>query len=282
MGADRPDDFGSTLRQARERKGVTLRQIATRTKISVAVLEALERNDISRLPGGIFSRGFVRSYAAEVGLDPEAAVHEFVAQFPHDSVTAGHPTSNPIEDNEEIEAERRMANTVLWMLLVSVPVAGAVLYLGMLSRRPAVAPEHPPAISAPAPAAPEPDAHRPAETPQPAASEPVATPAPASTMGAVPLPAPAAASDKLVVGLTARSPVWVQATIDGRKAMDRLLQRGERQTLEVSKELVLTAGDASALALTINGADARPLGKSGDVVRARLTPANFKEFLQAR
>ena len=73
--------FGAKLREARERRGISLRQIANATKISVAALEALERNDISRLPGGIFSRAFVRSYAIEVGLDPDKAIQEFIAQF---------------------------------------------------------------------------------------------------------------------------------------------------------------------------------------------------------
>src|SRR5258707_10752267 len=87
-----PDvDFGARMRQAREQRGVSLRQIAERTKISVSQLEALERNDISRLPGGIFSRAFVRSYAAEIGVDPEQTVREFLSQFSHDSVTAGSP-----------------------------------------------------------------------------------------------------------------------------------------------------------------------------------------------
>src|SRR6478672_10839682 len=98
MLADRtPDDFSSPLRQARERRGVSLRQIATATKISMAALEGLERNDITRLPGGIFSRAFVRSYAVEVGLDPDKTIQEFIAQFPNDSVTAGHPTSDQVE-----------------------------------------------------------------------------------------------------------------------------------------------------------------------------------------
>src|SRR5262245_49256577 len=88
-----PSTVGSTLREARERKGISLRQIATATKISIGALEALERNDISRLPGGIFTRAFVRSYATAVGLDPEQTIREFMAQFPHDSVTAGHPAS---------------------------------------------------------------------------------------------------------------------------------------------------------------------------------------------
>src|ERR687887_2511677 len=92
MAPDRnTGDFGRKLREARERRGIPLRQIAEATKISVGQLEALERNDISRLPGGIFSRAFVRSYAAEIGVDPEQTVREFLAQFPHDSVTAGSP-----------------------------------------------------------------------------------------------------------------------------------------------------------------------------------------------
>src|SRR6478752_3991494 len=73
--------LGQMLRDARERRGVSLRQIATATKISVSVLDALERNDISKLPGGIFGRAFVRSYASEVGLDPEATIQEFVQRF---------------------------------------------------------------------------------------------------------------------------------------------------------------------------------------------------------
>src|SRR6187549_2578820 len=112
MVADRPSgDFGSKLREARERRGISLRQIANATKISVVALEALERNDLKRLPGGIFSRAFVRSYALEVGLEPEQAIQEFIAQFPHDSVTAGHPQASSVEDHQAVESDQRMAST---------------------------------------------------------------------------------------------------------------------------------------------------------------------------
>src|ERR671930_1342365 len=98
MAGDRTtSDFGGTLREARERRGISLRQIANATKISVSVLESLERNDIARLPGGIFGRAFVRSYAVEVGLDPERTIQEFVAQFPLDSIVAGHPAAHQVE-----------------------------------------------------------------------------------------------------------------------------------------------------------------------------------------
>jgi cytoskeletal protein RodZ len=90
-------DFGSRMRQIREQRGVSLRQIAETTKLSVSALEALERNDVLRLPGGIFSRAFVRSYAAEIGVDPGQAVREFLSEFPHDSTMAGH--SRAVQDD---------------------------------------------------------------------------------------------------------------------------------------------------------------------------------------
>ena len=121
--------FGERLRAARERRGVSLRQIANATKISVAVLDALERNDISRLPGGIFGRAFVRSYASEVGLDPEATIQDFIAQFPNDSVIAGHPTSDRVEDTVATESDRRTAGTFLWLIVIAVPLALAAALL---------------------------------------------------------------------------------------------------------------------------------------------------------
>ena len=79
-----------------------------------------------------------------------------------------------------------------------------------------------------------------------------------------------------------KRPVWVSATVDGQKAIDRLLQPGEQQTVNVRREMVLTAGDASAIAMTFNGAEARPLGKAGEVVTARFNRTNFKNYLQTQ
>jgi cytoskeleton protein RodZ len=297
MSAERTSgDFGSKLREARERRGVTLRQIANATKISVGQLDSLEKNDISKLPGGIFSRAFVRSYALEVGLDPETTIQDFIAQFPHDSVTIGHPTSGQIEDHDALESDRRVAGTFLWLLVVSVPVAAAVLYFSVTGRPVATTPAAGKTASAPANRTP---AASPVSTSTPAGSEasPMLTPpgAAAAPLDATPdrpgssvvspAPSPAATApggEVLLVALSTRRPCWVSATVDGQKVMERLLQVGERRILEVRRELVITAGDASAIALTFNGADARPLGKSGEVVTSRFTLNNFKNFLEAR
>ena len=74
--------FGARLRAQRERKRIDLKAIAHDTKIKASLFEALERDDVSAWPSGIFRRAFIRAYAEAIGLDPEPVVHEFLLRFP--------------------------------------------------------------------------------------------------------------------------------------------------------------------------------------------------------
>src|SRR5918994_4407744 len=69
------------LRRARERAGLSIEDISSRTKIQIPLLEAIERGDFERVPGGLFVRGFLRAYAREVGLDPEMVVADYLDQY---------------------------------------------------------------------------------------------------------------------------------------------------------------------------------------------------------
>jgi cytoskeleton protein RodZ len=275
------NDFGSRLRDARERRGMSLRQIANATKISVTVLEALERNDISRLPGGIFGRAFVRSYAVEVGLDPERTIQEFITRFPHDSIVAGHPAVRHAELQYIPERSARLSPVLVLAMAVIVAAAGLAIHFRgwralasyaspLITERREPELPLPPGVSAPGPAG---------------AEDPVATGDPDRGQGAA-APATsvstATADDRLTIRLSVSRPCWISAMVDGRKAIERLLQTGEDQTIDVRRELVLTAADAGAVALTLNGAIARPLGSAGEVVTARLSLANFRDFLSNR
>ena len=107
------------MKRLREERGVGLREIAEATKISVGVLEALERNDVSRLPGGIFSRGLVRAYAERIGADPEVAVRDFMARFPHD-IPLGEP-------DRSVDGAHSASSSAMWIVLLFLVVllAGA-------------------------------------------------------------------------------------------------------------------------------------------------------------
>ena len=283
-------DVGAMLREARERRGLSLRQISNATKIAMMTLEALERNDIARLPGGIFSRSFVRAYAVEVGLDPEVVIEQFMSQFPQDSVTAGHPTSSRVEDHEAVESERRSASTLLRLVAISIPVAAVVVYFGTAGRRAgsrqsAVSGPQSPvgsqqsAVSSPQPAV---------SSPQPAVSSPpqaISPPAAPAAPSAVEVraratePVPAVPADRFIVQVTAARQSWISAIVDGSRAAQREFKPGEEVSFDVRKEIVLTAGDAGGVSVTFNGLPTRPLGGNGQVVTWRVNLANFKTYL---
>src|SRR5437899_2594350 len=136
MAADRMSSgFGGALREARERRGVSLRQIANATKISVAALEALERNDISKLPGGIFSRAFVRSYAMEVGLDPEETVREFLDRFNREPPPSAKALTAALPEQEREFERQQMRTAKTAGLLLLIPVAALILYFTLRRHR---------------------------------------------------------------------------------------------------------------------------------------------------
>src|SRR5262245_46066297 len=84
--------LGAYLRAERERRELALRSISESTKVSLPLLEGLESDDISRWPGGIFRRAFVRSYAEAVGLDPDDVYRRFERQH-----GPAYPATTPLE-----------------------------------------------------------------------------------------------------------------------------------------------------------------------------------------
>lgn len=254
MAADQESaDFGSGLRHARERKGISLRKIADDTKISMAALEALERNDVSRLPGGIFSRSFVRAFASEVGLDPEATVDEFVRRFPQDSVTAGHPPSTQIDEDDPFDGGRLALALGLKLVAFSVPIAVLLVYLGMNGRGVA------------------------RRTESPVTQETIAGPAssPDSAGGL-------ALFEGLRVEVVAIRACSLSVAIDGQASTSLALGEAGRRTFDAERELSMWVSDASALKWHIDGVPGRPLGRTGEPATIRLTMDNYREFLDAR
>jgi cytoskeletal protein RodZ len=216
-------DFGARLREARERRGLSLRVIADTTKISVRALEALERNDISRLPGGIFSRAFVRGYACEVGLDPEQTVAEFITRFPHDIVTQGHPRTRALVDELEADAQRRPWPWSRRLALVAVPAVAIALYMGMSGRRAAPIPEQP--VSA------------------------------ATEQAAV----PSATAPGVRISLRALRAATVRVASDGKEASVVSLDAGATQRFDAAHDLTIVPSDPSAVEWSADGFPPRPL-----------------------
>jgi cytoskeleton protein RodZ len=254
-------DFGGKLRLARERRGISLRQIAASTKISIGALEALERNDISKLPGGIFSRAFVRSYAVEVGLDPDVTVREFLDRFQGEPASSTAVQSAVPDEESTFESQRRMASVVLTLVLISIPLVGIILYFTMRTRPARVTPA---AAAIEAPMAPPPEPPTQAAPPAPALQSAPADPAPKT----------------MTLELRPTADCWIHLTVDGARIMARVMRAGEKDVREVRNSAVVEVGNAGAFAYSINGRPGKPLGQSGQVRTLRLTKDTMAQYLQ--
>ena len=250
-----PTDVGARLRAAREAKQISLREIAATTKISVSALEALEENDVAQLPGGIFTRAFVRSYATEVGLDPEEVMRDFVAQVPAEGIDEEEKYDSQSREHDLFQSQQRMAATVL--KLVAISAAVLLLYLGWTVTTGTDAPEAPVAETAPALLAPVAGSVR---TEPPVTAEPMS-------------------QESLTIVLRPRGDCWVSLTIDGELVFEDLMHAGDRESYAAADEMRLIVGDAGAFGFTINQQDGRSLGVSGVTVTARITRQNFRSYL---
>lgn len=246
-------DIGSKLQKVRLDKGILLRDISSATKISPQVLEALERNDLARLPGGIFTRGYIRAYAAELGLDPEQTVAEFRSQVDDRfEVTVPIPTPTYVDWGARY--------TSLGVVVMLGLGAALIIYMA-LSIRSGDAPLEQTMVGTVA-----------------TGGEAVAPPS--DTQTAQPsVPTQASRESGLRIELQPRGECWVSATVDGRLVVYRLMAPGERATIDARDEISLRVGDAGVFVFSINGTPGRSLGRQGQAVTIRITKGNYSGLL---
>ena len=256
---NRGSDFGSRLRAAREARGVELSEIAESTKISTVVLEALETNDVATLPGGIFTRSFVRSYAGAVGLDPEEALQAFLEAFPTTDVAQGSAYADPTEELDQFASQRLITRTAIGLFVLSVPVAALLVFLGLNDSSEADL-ETPEAII---------------ELGPPRA----AGDGDSGTSGGAADPQEARAGDPLVIDIHPSEACWVSLTLDGQRVFSRVMQPGEHEIHEAAQEIVLNVGNAGVFSVSINQQQGQSLGAMGEAVTAHIDRHNYRRFV---
>jgi cytoskeletal protein RodZ len=270
--------FGETLRREREMRGVTLQEIAAATKISVRFLEALEREEFHKLPGGIFNRSFVRAYANYLGLDEDHVIAEFqLAAGPRGEIDIGRVAVQRPRPAEE--ASRR---PWLAILLAALMLSGG--YAVYHYSRGTPLPEAPlPERSSPsgkgtAPPAPAPaggtEASRAGSEGQGESAQRDAQLGGSFGGESVFVPG---ADEGLVLQIAATEQSWVAVDADGRTTLQRVLDPNEIQTLRAKDSFDITTGNAQGIILTLNGETLRPLGRRGEVKTLRLTRADVKK-----
>jgi cytoskeletal protein RodZ len=224
----------------------------------VSTFEALERGQVSRLPGGIYRRAIVRAFAREVGLDPEETLQAFLAQHPDElpPLSSGR-AGETVVVSEALTPRRGLLQMAVKLLGAAVPVLAGFYYFNGHSSQP------------PPP--------RKTENNLPARPTDVWSPeiVPAGGFSEAPPPA----FHPVVVRLTASSACVLRVTADGRVVLARTISAGEQLEIELSDEVLLSGDDAGAVQFSINGQAGRLLGLAGEPLDVRIGRDDYQRWL---
>lgn len=250
--------IGETLRAARRRQGRSLSDAAAETRVRETYLAALEEEEFAALGGSVYVKGFLRSYARFLGLDPEPLIDAY-------------RTDHERQDERLALSEQRPVATAApsprsspAVIVVAAGVALLVLAaIGMLID----GGDDPEAErSAPPPVPTGPDS-------QEEEGEVPREPSPAETSPTVePTPTVPPLVEGVEVVLTVTGTVsWMRVQVDGETVIEGERANGFTETFSGEEEVVLRIGDASAVAVEANGVDQGSLGESNEVVLVTCT-----------
>jgi cytoskeletal protein RodZ len=260
------DSLGEQLRRAREARNLTLRELSDQTRISRRHLEAIEANDFKQLPGGIFNRSFIKSFARAVRFNEDEAVRAYqrVARErgeTFDDVPTTRQASRIYMDDVPTRSPALTAALSLVILvIISLGVYAGLHYYRRSERPNATAQNNSPRQNA-----------QPAQT--------TSQPANAATVAN----APATAGLKIVVRAKGED-VWLRSTVDAQPPSDVTLKPEQTREINADQTLKLEYArvKASALEVTINGRPATVPSetKPGKLVEMLISKDDYERLLQ--
>lgn len=275
--------FGENLRREREMRGITLEEISAATKISVRFLKSIENEEFSRLPGGIFSRSFVRAYARHLGLDEDPLMEEFQIA----AKNRGHVDPTRYSPPQLHSRPQRRSRHTLWTVVIAAGLLALGFTLWRRSRGPLQASADTKsststsavskASTAGAASATSPSSgSRPAVRLQPVGGGVLA--ATSAVENDVPKMPPVTNTDgKLILQVAATERAWVAIEADGKTVMQGVMSPNTLKTFKADTSFDVLTGNAQGVILSLNGHTLKPLGREGEVKQVHLTWDTLKK-----
>jgi cytoskeleton protein RodZ len=233
-GPPPPDSFGNVLQSRRVERGLTLIQAAAATHVRVAHLHAIETGHLELLPAPVYARGYVRTYARYLGVDPEP----LVARVPSGS----HQRRGAFALGGNHRQPRLVVTGPATALIGIVVLASAFILYAWRQVDSANHPGGPPG---------RPSVQLPAVSPP-----------------TTPLPTPSSQPKPIVVGVRVTDTVWLSVIVDGQSQYSgsgRILQAG-MQVYFTGFDIRITSGKAAATFISV---DDRVMGALGEGVVTR-------------
>ncbi len=243
---------GQELKRERELRGISLKEIADSTKISLRLLKALENDRLEILPGKFFTKGIIRAYAKYLGLEEESVLNMYY----EDSLLQEQAAKTEKREKAGRSAVRKDVMKALQYSLIIIIVLFIIfaIYYFFQRKKESVLPE----------ITPLPKVEQEEQTFMPPPSLKEHTPE----------------IEELNLEISFVDKTWIQVFADGELMVDGIKNPGEEAKVKASEELLLHLGNAGGIVYNLNGKEGKPLGSSGSVVKnIKITLDNVQEFL---
>lgn len=246
------DALGERFRAAREARSLSLSDVAEQIRIRSVYLASIEEENWNAIGAPVYIRGFLRTYARFLGIDPEEAVAAFNRTQPVMPSALGLPAT----EQPSVEPASRRGSVLVWVAAaVAVLLIAFVVYNEFTMRRGAATADVSQASAQPSPTAEaSAGAGVTASPPPPAAAS----------------PAGAGADATKTLALVLSAPSWLRVTVDGSVSMEGTFPAGTTKTFH-GKSALVRIGNAGGVKIYVDGKDVGTLGKSGDVVEHAFT-----------
>ncbi len=288
------ESVGSDLRSIREKRKISLSEIAQATRINVNYLHHLEDGRYADLPGGMYNRAFIRVYCEFLGLNPS----EYLGRYEAEIVPPGERAAKvKAKTARQGNVDFRPHPLLAWGTMLLASVVGLYFSRGWISSVFSPYFSRSPVASVPPSSPPAPQLPDHQQVTAPASYKVTATPAPSQSEGSAPAqvtstappttdaaprvtkpPLPPPAPGTIRIEFHVLETCWVSVSSDGAR-VQKLLEPGEDQFFDATDRFYVILGNAGGVQLKINGKAAKPLGKSGEVVHMLINQQNMSELL---
>jgi transcriptional regulator with XRE-family HTH domain len=250
-------ELGQLLREAREKKGLSIAEVEQETRIRQAQIEALEEENYKELPSDIFRKGLLHNYASFLGLD----LQEVMTLYSGEEKEVG-PTV-PVAEGFEPPKGMAVSSWFFIDLFLGLLIVASIIVVGILAIDRGIIPSP---VSSPATATPT----RRISLASPVLEfTPTDTPSPTSTPTEIP-------SGRLQVDVEITARTWLEVTVDGEQAFRGLIEAGTNWSWFAEDSIAMHVGNAGGVLVTLNGQDRGPLGGQDEVVDIEWTWDNLQ------
>lgn len=261
-------EISQKLLQVRQEKSIRIEEVAAKTHIRLAFLQALEAGQFEELPEPVYIQGFIRRYADVLGLDGTALANTFTVN----NIIPLH-TNNIINNDPQKSGKRPNIHIPLFVPYVALLVLASIGLIYVLNPKLIV--------ESLANQLNRVSIFKQKTAPSPASSSPAAASlaqqqnsVPAAKEETVPSPAPSQSTinPNVEVTLELQDKSWLRVIVDGKTEFEGDLKKGERKTWTAKKQLTVRSGNAGAVLISVNKQAATPLGNQGAVKEVTFTP----------